>query len=403
MSRRRSDSEASRPEVLAFLSDIKAHPEDDTPRLVLADWLEEHGNEADRGRSEFLRLQCRLARLPPDDPGQQGLREREAELLETHRAAWMDSLHTRLREYTFVRGLCRATVSSQLLTRSNWSRVGGSEALAWCDGLTVHRCSASTFEWLLHSGILARINFLKLRTAHLTPTEMIRLANCRDTANLADLDLGDNMLGPEGLRNLLDSPHLGRLRALNLWANYLGVEGMRILGNWPGLAHLRSFAIPYNDLHAEGMEVLGRSPYLPSPTTLELWSNDLGTAGVRVLVATPLLRNLTRLDLPYSELDDEGITILVNCPDLAGITRLYLFSNLIGDAGAHALANSPWLRGLKVLYLHSNQIGNEGARALAESPWLEGLRELRISAESNRLDELGQRYLSKRFGGRVTT
>src|SRR5207237_133371 len=28
-----------RPEVLAFLQDIKANPDDETPRLILADWL----------------------------------------------------------------------------------------------------------------------------------------------------------------------------------------------------------------------------------------------------------------------------------------------------------------------------------------------------------------------------
>ena len=34
-----------RPEVLAFLADAKQHPNDDAPLLVLADWLEEHGDE----------------------------------------------------------------------------------------------------------------------------------------------------------------------------------------------------------------------------------------------------------------------------------------------------------------------------------------------------------------------
>jgi uncharacterized protein (TIGR02996 family) len=54
---------APRPEVLAFLRDIKDHPDDDTPRLVLADWLEEHGDP----RGEFVRVQCQLARLREDD------------------------------------------------------------------------------------------------------------------------------------------------------------------------------------------------------------------------------------------------------------------------------------------------------------------------------------------------
>jgi uncharacterized protein (TIGR02996 family) len=30
----------------AFLADIAAHPEDDAPRLIYADWLEEHGDPA---------------------------------------------------------------------------------------------------------------------------------------------------------------------------------------------------------------------------------------------------------------------------------------------------------------------------------------------------------------------
>ena len=48
----------------AFLDDIIAHPEDDAPRLIFADWLGEHGDEA---RAEFIRVQVALAkkRLPP--------------------------------------------------------------------------------------------------------------------------------------------------------------------------------------------------------------------------------------------------------------------------------------------------------------------------------------------------
>ena len=40
----------------AFLKAILADPDDDTPRLVYADWLTEHGEES---RAEFIRLTCR--------------------------------------------------------------------------------------------------------------------------------------------------------------------------------------------------------------------------------------------------------------------------------------------------------------------------------------------------------
>lgn len=40
------------------LAEIMASPEDDVPRLIFADWLEEHGDEA---RAEFIRVQVELA------------------------------------------------------------------------------------------------------------------------------------------------------------------------------------------------------------------------------------------------------------------------------------------------------------------------------------------------------
>ena len=48
-----------------FLEAILAQPEEDTPRLMYADWLEEKG-EGDR--AEFIRLQIESARLPEGDP-----------------------------------------------------------------------------------------------------------------------------------------------------------------------------------------------------------------------------------------------------------------------------------------------------------------------------------------------
>jgi uncharacterized protein (TIGR02996 family) len=45
---------------LALLSAILANPEDDLPRLVFADWLEENGTtDADAARVEFIRLGCK--------------------------------------------------------------------------------------------------------------------------------------------------------------------------------------------------------------------------------------------------------------------------------------------------------------------------------------------------------
>jgi uncharacterized protein (TIGR02996 family) len=47
------------PEADALLDAIFDHPDDDTPRLVYADWLQEHGQE---DYAQFIRLQCAAAR-----------------------------------------------------------------------------------------------------------------------------------------------------------------------------------------------------------------------------------------------------------------------------------------------------------------------------------------------------
>src|SRR5581483_7143335 len=73
----------------AFLRAIADHPDDDLPRLVYADWLDEHGDPA---RAEFIRVQCALARLPAGDTRAAALARREAELLTDHQADWLRPL-----------------------------------------------------------------------------------------------------------------------------------------------------------------------------------------------------------------------------------------------------------------------------------------------------------------------
>jgi uncharacterized protein (TIGR02996 family) len=90
-------------DVDALLAAVLAEPDDDGPRLVYADWLEEHGQPA---RAEFVRVQvARAAQRPgqcihgqcPDAAGccevwcegADRLWRREGELLAAHRKRWL--------------------------------------------------------------------------------------------------------------------------------------------------------------------------------------------------------------------------------------------------------------------------------------------------------------------------
>src|SRR5262245_31927201 len=62
----------------AFLCAIVAAPEDDAPRLVYADWLDDHGQAE---RAELIRVQCELARTQPWTPRHAELSARAKALL----------------------------------------------------------------------------------------------------------------------------------------------------------------------------------------------------------------------------------------------------------------------------------------------------------------------------------
>src|SRR5205085_1311341 len=72
-----------------FLDDIFAHPDDDMPRLIFADWLDEQGEGE---RAEFIRVQVGRARLPHWDAQQVRLRLRERQLLAKHGNKWKAEL-----------------------------------------------------------------------------------------------------------------------------------------------------------------------------------------------------------------------------------------------------------------------------------------------------------------------
>src|SRR3954452_23480399 len=84
-----------------FLAAVRAHPDDDAPRLVYADWLDERG---DADRAEFIRVQCELAPLDPADPHAATLKRRERGLLARHERAWVGDLAGVASGWTFARG-----------------------------------------------------------------------------------------------------------------------------------------------------------------------------------------------------------------------------------------------------------------------------------------------------------
>src|SRR5262249_17951831 len=93
------------PREEAFLAAIVEDPDDDTPRLVYADWLDEHDQPE---RAEFIRLQIELTRLTEYGEESRRLYLRERELLSAHREQWAAQIglvDSERGSATFTRGL----------------------------------------------------------------------------------------------------------------------------------------------------------------------------------------------------------------------------------------------------------------------------------------------------------
>jgi uncharacterized protein (TIGR02996 family) len=330
---RRSDENVS--EQQDFLRAIIAAPDDDAPRLVYADWLDENG---DPERAEFIRLQCELARGDETDPRRERLRSREQQLLRDYQTFWKQQLPEleEVRWEAFGRGFIE----------------------------TVRIESREAFDQQADR-IFAAAPVCEARFHRIYQDGAKKLARSPHLARLRVLDLEDgNAIGNVGLEALADSPHLGALTALKLRSNSIGPAGARALARSPHLG-------PLDDLNLDG--------------------NGLYDDGVRALAESPRLRHLTKLSVGWTQCGDGAAGAIAASPHLSGLTWLYLSGNRVTDAGLRVLAASEHLTKLRALYLEANQIGDDGARALAESETLANL--VWVYLKSNRLTDAGGRAL----------
>jgi uncharacterized protein (TIGR02996 family) len=435
-----------------FLADILAHPADDTPRLIFADWLDEHGpTESYRARAELIRLQCRMARMEEDSPERLDLEPREKELLAQHQTAWQQELPKWVSRgfgvgSSYRRGfvaVVRTNAESftygayQLfqvtpLERADLELPGNAETILDCPlleklvELGLEGLKPPDFALLADSPRLGNLRCLRLRTGyearlgdllplagspHLTQLTELELeqaygsdASEQELAVLAATQLARvtslrlRRLWVNGARTLAACPAPARLRNLNLCNSGLSDEPFSILAGSPLVRELRRLDLSYNHLTASGVEAL-LSASLPHLTVLDLSSNLLTEEAAGVLASLPQFGRLYTLDLRRTQLGDAGARALGTAGAPTGLRELDLSYTGIEDAGAEALAQSPRWPHLRTLSLEGNPIRGRTAAALIASPHLRGIRQLNL--QGTNLGEKSRRALQRHFGPRV--
>jgi uncharacterized protein (TIGR02996 family) len=280
----------------AFLQAIIENPEDDAPRLVYADWLDEHGQS---GRAGFIRTQIELARLPEGDERQQELRTRAGYLLYKEQLAWRQRLRSGKTELKLVRGFVEGVALSAGAWLQQGKRLLAATPLRTLEVLDMGKHLTR----FLAAPTLAPIRRLVLNGNGLGDTGAQALAGCPHLANLAELHLARNAIGEVGAQALAASPHLANLTLLDLSANAVGAEGARVLAGSPHLKRLRVLHLGSNGIGDAGATALAGSANLAGLVELTLFANDIGAAGARALVRSAHLQNVQKLYLDHNKLD----------------------------------------------------------------------------------------------------
>jgi uncharacterized protein (TIGR02996 family) len=371
-----------------FLPDIIAHPEDDTPRLVCADWLDEHGQPE---RAEFIRIQVELSKLPEGDPRRPTLELRELELTSAHGDRWQAEL-PKLKGVRWG-GFERGFVASAGLSGAKAFADQGAALFAAAPVRSVGFRSASrkTIRFVAGSPFLARLTGLNLRCENIGDEGLRALLESTHLGTLTDLDVCKTGLGDRGARLLADCPRLRSLRSLNVESNGFSPRGLVELLSSPHLMGVTDFRLAYCWLEDALDELFGAGGVWRFPK-LDLGLTRLDDDGIRRLVSLPRVSILTDLNLGSIRLlTIEGVRAVAGSPNLGGLKNLGLGSNKIGDAGLAALASSPGLAGLEGLNLYGCDVGDEGMRALAES---KSIRLVRLNLQRNKLGPAGARLLA---------
>ncbi len=394
-----------------LLDAIRANPDDDTPRLVYADWLDENAaGEAERARAEFIRVQCELARLDDDDIGRgagtlrKALGERILGLEKKYKRAWAADLTgkgpLRGREcfFHFRRGFPDKAFGpaerliaegAELFRRApiTYLHVQGVTpenlgALLECPWLANVRSLSLNgpytgdvqpgWDLLADCPHLSKLRYLWINHGRLTRAGGARLAAANPFPALRDFMASDVDLGAGGVAGLFGGRAFGRLA--EAYFNKCGIDddAVEVLARSPALAGLTKLSLPCHPLSAAAVRAITAGGYWPGLRKLVLYKCGLAEAAAEALAgAGPT--GLRELDLSMNALGCVALAALARGRILQSLEVLNLSLNPVWDAGVEALVRSEYLGGLRRLHLSGSGIGPDGAKALAGCPSLSGL------------------------------
>jgi len=305
---------------LTFMRVIGASPDDDGPRLLYADFLEEKGDPASTAHAEFIRVQCALDAAGPGDGNVDSLRKRERALLNEHWGAWLRPACQALGEPLLEGTTGRRYTLEWLPDRERHDHI-----VRPATGLKIPYFSAAQFRrgFLAHAALYHKESRGERHVARLwdkTPLDGLTLA-AFDT---------------EGVEKTLAAIEPARLRSLELI--FTGDGPVATVARHPKLGGLRELFLQGIQDQVDLADLVGKSTTLSALRILIFETCSVDEDGIARLCHAPFAASLERLELAVCGLTNNGaIRLAREFPTNSRLTHLDLTDNRFSGAGWRAV------------------------------------------------------------------
>jgi uncharacterized protein (TIGR02996 family) len=359
----------------ALLRAVFQQPDDDTPRLVFADYLDDHG---DGERAAFIRLQCRIARLTPRDRGKRELRKQEAAAIARF-AHFSGTLDTRMpTQPRYERGFLHLTLWTWSWVTELPPELDRLLREGWVASLEVTGQGQLMPAAVEAAGLAGALDFRPVTVAE---NALLALATAtaagKTRATGVKLRRGDQRLYDRFLAAAApDGPAVSAGRGGGTRRTYRSVTAtvMRTLvraGRLDGVLHLWLDG-PIGD---DGAAALAESPTASSLRSLELRGTRIGPDGGAALAASEYLAGVSAVQL-FGHAMDDGLPALCAGGGFPGLVEFLAAGGKIGDEAAQAVGRATHFRQLKDVIWDATELTPPGAAAILASEHLPALTEV---------------------------
>lgn len=420
----------------ALLRAIRDMPDEDTPRLIYADYLDEEGYSA---RAEFIRLQIALASLPQYDPQRAPLEDREHELLAEHECSWLNVAPddtAELTEWEFARGFVHEVAASPFFMRwpgaelcaahpvRRWRVMGDQDNMeadlrdasqrGWFTRLNAIDLSGwfetigtlgtffsrAEFPLLQELGLahLQGLQHLPEILSHAAFRDQLRILRCGGSmygerleaaalvrslgreCRLKELSVPFTLMEADDLRNLLGGECCRELTSLSVRDNGIAPDAWDAFRD--ARCRLRELDISHTPLGAISLErLLG---YASLSELRSLHMNGCGSAmtNIRALAASRFWTQAEELRMQQGSIPEASLEPLFKTPGPPNMRILDVAGNWVRNEGVAQLCQAPWVGSLAYLDLSQNYLSDEALRSIAKSGRFENLHTLHLNFNS---------------------